>query len=173
MQTPNRRKRKREGSVFANLDIEADAIKKLRESLPPERVSRVGRQLKRDSENISDMTILLTAARETIIDLASHQLMHAAYSVNNVQTEMVKLLQLQTERIERLESAIGDERADETYSDSDSGDSTSSSGGSSSTSSGSDGSSSSSSSSSSDNGTKKDHDNGAGGAGAGASVGAN
>ncbi|KAL2405856.1 hypothetical protein ABEF95_000577 [Exophiala dermatitidis] len=85
--------------------IESIAIAKLRESLPSVRITRVTRDLQREFDGVdpTDVAVLVTAARETIIDLARQQIEQTEQSYQVIQAELLRMLKKQNERLERLE----------------------------------------------------------------------
>ncbi|EXJ83477.1 hypothetical protein A1O1_07100 [Capronia coronata CBS 617.96] len=112
------RKRKRgkddESSSQKVGEVEADAVNKLRDSLPTVRVSRVARDLQRETgSDPTDIAIVATAARETIIDLARQQLEQTEQSYHLVQTELLRMLRQQNKRLERLEGKRAEDSSDE------------------------------------------------------------
>lgn len=51
----------------------------------------------------TEMAVLLTAAKETIIDLARQQVMQTEKSYQTIQTELVRLMKEQNDRLEKLQ----------------------------------------------------------------------
>ncbi|KAJ9616717.1 hypothetical protein H2200_000436 [Cladophialophora chaetospira] len=103
------RKRKREeddGEEFKRrVEVEANAVKTLRETLPTFILERVSRAMEREhGTKPTEMAVLLTAAKDTVLDLARAQLFHTQQVSNVVQTEMSRVLQSQAKRIKELET---------------------------------------------------------------------
>jgi hypothetical protein len=93
------------------LHVEALAIQRLQESVPAVRKRHVEHKLRQETgHEPSELAVLITAARETIIDLARQQVMQTQQSYHALQTELLRLLKEQTARLERLEEK---ERAEE------------------------------------------------------------
>ncbi|ETI20053.1 hypothetical protein G647_09068 [Cladophialophora carrionii CBS 160.54] len=102
------RKRKRDedgAEAFKRrVEVEANAVKRLRESLPVFRLERVINALERDEgSQPTEMAVLLTAARETIIDLARAQLLQMEQMSNVVEKEMLNIVRAQRARLDELE----------------------------------------------------------------------
>ncbi|EXJ62125.1 hypothetical protein A1O7_02558 [Cladophialophora yegresii CBS 114405] len=102
------RKRKRDedgAEAFKRrVEVEANAVKRLRESLPIFRLERVAHALERDEgSQPTEMAVLLTAARETIIDLARAQLLQMEQMSNVVEKEMLDIVRAQRTRLDELE----------------------------------------------------------------------
>ncbi|OAG41961.1 hypothetical protein AYO21_03696 [Fonsecaea monophora] len=102
------RKRKRndeEAEAFKRrVEVEANAVKRLRESLPAVRLDRVSRRLERE-EGIkpTEMAVLLVTSRETIIDLARQQVLQTERAQKTIQDELLRILKEQNERLVELE----------------------------------------------------------------------
>ncbi|KAK4944852.1 hypothetical protein LTR10_015771 [Elasticomyces elasticus] len=108
------RKRKRTSEDDDSKAAEATAIAKLRQSLPTNRISRVAKQLKQEIGcDPTELTVLLTAAGDTIIDLARQQVRQTELSYQTIQGELLRMLKEQKERLEMLETqtafAVGDD----------------------------------------------------------------
>ncbi|OCT50160.1 hypothetical protein CLCR_07253 [Cladophialophora carrionii] len=102
------RKRKRDedgAEAFKRrVEVEANAVKRLRESLPVFRLERVTHALERDEgSQPTEMAVLLTTARETIIDLARAQLLQMERMSNVVEKEMLNIVRAQRARLDELE----------------------------------------------------------------------
>ena len=102
------RKRKREDEEAdefkRRVETEAYAFKKLRESIPPIRIQCVARMLEREQGvQPTEMAVLLTTARETVLDLARQQIMQTEMVQETLQKEMVGILKKQKERLAMLE----------------------------------------------------------------------
>ncbi|OAP56193.1 hypothetical protein AYL99_09372 [Fonsecaea erecta] len=106
--TVESRKRKRdneEAEAFKRrVEVEANAVKRLRESLPTIRLNRVFHRLERQ-EGIkpTEMAVLLITARETIIDLARQQVLQTERAQKTIQDELLRVLKEQNERLAELE----------------------------------------------------------------------
>ncbi|KIX07937.1 uncharacterized protein Z518_02591 [Rhinocladiella mackenziei CBS 650.93] len=102
------RKRKREGDEEEqdneySVEVEANAILKLRESLPTVRLSRVRNKLiKETGKAPTEVAVLLTAAKDTIIDLARQQVVQTERSYQTIQSELLRMIKEQNGRLERL-----------------------------------------------------------------------
>ncbi|KIW81453.1 hypothetical protein Z517_04478 [Fonsecaea pedrosoi CBS 271.37] len=106
--TVESRKRKRndeEAEAFKRrVEVEANAVKGLRESLPAVRLDRVSRRLERE-EGIkpTEMAVLLVTSRETIIDLARQQVLQTERAQKTIQDELLRILKDQNQRLAELE----------------------------------------------------------------------
>ncbi|EXJ87314.1 hypothetical protein A1O3_04273 [Capronia epimyces CBS 606.96] len=95
-------------------EIEANAINKLRESLPTARIARVTKDLQRETGvDPTDMAVLVTTARETILDLARQQLEQTERSFQTIQTELLRMLKKQNDKLARLEGKRVEDSSDE------------------------------------------------------------
>ncbi|OAL29412.1 hypothetical protein AYO22_02306 [Fonsecaea multimorphosa] len=106
--TAESRKRKRdneEAEAFKRrVEVEANAVKRLRESLPSVRLNRVFRRLEREEGmKPTEMAVLLITARETIIDLARQQVLQTERAQKTIQDELLRVLKEQNERLAELE----------------------------------------------------------------------
>jgi len=108
------RKRKRTSEDDDSKTAEATAIAKLRQSLPTNRINRVAKQLKQEIGcDPTELTVLLTTAGDTIIDLARQQVRQTEQSYQTIQAELLRMLKEQKERLETLETrtafTVGDD----------------------------------------------------------------
>ncbi|KAI1620377.1 hypothetical protein EDD37DRAFT_641287 [Exophiala viscosa] len=108
------RKRKRNSDDDDSKTAEATAIAKLRQSLPTNRINRVAKQLKQEIGcDPTELTVLLTTAGDTIIDLARQQVRQTEQSYQTIQAELLRMLKEQKERLDTLETrtafTVGDD----------------------------------------------------------------
>lgn len=61
----------------------------------------------------TDIAVLATAARETIIDLARQQIEQTEHSYHTIQNELLRMLKQQNDRLERLEGIKTEDSSDE------------------------------------------------------------
>ncbi|KIW34833.1 uncharacterized protein PV07_01584 [Cladophialophora immunda] len=106
--TSESRKRKRENeeaeAFKRRVEVEANAVKRLRESLPSVRLDRVFRRLEREEGMTpTEMAVLLVTARETIIDFARQQVLQTERAQKTIQDELLRVLKEQNERLAELE----------------------------------------------------------------------
>lgn len=89
----------------ASVNAEAEAFQRLQESLPPFRLLRVTEELRRRTggSDPTKMAVVLTAARETIVDLARQQVAQTERSFQTIQAELLRLLTEANERLARFE----------------------------------------------------------------------
>ncbi|KIW89921.1 uncharacterized protein Z519_09351 [Cladophialophora bantiana CBS 173.52] len=102
------RKRKRdneEARAFKRrVELEANAVKKLRESLPTVRLDRVFGKLEREEgTKPTEMAVLLTTARDTILDLARQQVLQTQRAQKTIQDELLRILKEQRDKLAELE----------------------------------------------------------------------
>lgn len=98
------RKRKRSSEELDSETAEAKAVGKLRDSLPSNRISRVAKQLKQEiGRDPTELTVLLSAAKDTIIDLARQQVRQTEQSYQTIHAELVRMLKEQNEKLAMLE----------------------------------------------------------------------
>ena len=102
------RKRKREvddGEAFQRrVEVEANAVKKLRETLPAFSLHRVSRALEREDGILpTEMAVLLTVARDMILDLAKAQLFQTQQISSDVHEGMMRMIGAQEKRLKKLE----------------------------------------------------------------------
>ncbi|KIW70455.1 hypothetical protein PV04_02723 [Phialophora macrospora] len=103
---PRKRKREEDGAEAfkRRVEVEANAVKRLRESLPTFRLERVTHALERDEgSQPTEMAVLLTAARETIVDLARAQLSQMEQISDLVGKEMLNIVKAQRAKLDELE----------------------------------------------------------------------
>ncbi|KIW19201.1 hypothetical protein PV08_03495 [Exophiala spinifera] len=97
--------RQEKGEIVSS--AEAKALKQLREILPSKRVSRVETQLRLEMAawgcEPTETTVLVTTARDTVIDLARQQVVQTERSYQAIQAELLRMLKEQNKKLRRWE----------------------------------------------------------------------